>query len=1333
MAYNSANRSERILQNRRFTTDGIALGQEAFTQVLDLGVSEIYLDTAYIPTGSSQIPYSGSSQDQLIVSASVVSPGISNNLPILKFWYRKKLKPSADGTRQAYYFTLSDPSSPTNTVGSDSLLEADQLTNFISPKYTTIPADSVKTTEANPPGFRITVYKSTSATAAGVLPGEAATTDQYVFDYKTGVLSWVSGFQPASNQYVYVTVYQYAGRTLATQQISGYSGSFSGSFQGDGTGLTNLPASSIVGLNLTQIADSTVSASVSAVNNPLTLISSSVNLLTVNKQGQVFANLFTGSFSGSGGGLTNIPAASIVGLNLSQIASGSVTASISPNRGFIVNTNSTITGSLLVSGSIISSGSLLVAPNSILYTNAIQENTTNAGISYVAGTNQHRFTGSVNLQDTLTVRASASFLDTTITGSLLVTQNFTVLGTASFTQITGSSIVIGTNLITLNTDDPVVRFGGITVVDSGSFGTNSTGSLLWDSERNHWIYSNPSGSSYDGGGIMSGPRNSGSLGNESYPAHYSVLRGQGGDHLEGSNVYSSGSNLTINKFSTGSIAGLEILGDLEVTGSSRFTSGVSGSFSGSFRGSVLGTLNATGSLSGSVFGTARLASLEVNGTSSLNGSVTVVGNTFLTSSMPAKSPDGTTGNRYTLVTSQSAWHYSDNVGYPVGTNQWQYNLEGSYFNLFNHNTDTATIIRFIAGFLSSSTPAPIPNGRSYNGVSVSTANSSTSTQPNGYVSFNHGNTTIQYLIDKGFAAVGQKLFNSIGGFASSIQTNSSLAYTFTNTATGTYTVSSSNTNADLLFNSGLLSDNVSVSASRLWRFYDNNSFSLSQTSASQFITTNTTLDTTNAQGLYRFQINTAAPRVIPNTFQDSRFSGLTTNYGFTSSINFSNSSSTGYYELTASLGIGTGSSEPYTYNFIPSNSTQRFRIFYAPLTHISASILVATPTGAFASISRLTAVSRSLSGAPYLTSATYATNITASNCFNPMYNDGTIADISISGTGVSQTGNTSGATSGGTYNTSNVFYDASGNLKGIGTIPTASDVVRLNSAVTFTAPDGTNNFTNKTTLSPSSFTLTGTGYNRLGNTNTMATTSSVYHVAGDFSQPASSGSMAYYGKPNGFDNSSATFTKSSTGTENLGGETYRRNISNDILTYNLPGGTIWNSGSRLGNKDLQVAPAKLVDPGSTSGYWYPASYGDTTKFYIREIQYASGGGLATLTVNLGTTLNAWSSTANGWSVALLLEAQKDSGAGATLLAFEVGAAAISGPTSQTTGNQNPFSNTVNVVYNPTSVASTAYTVTLDFSKGQAVSNGNRIFIIARLNNSGYASHTVPTSLTIAGG
>ena len=1092
MAYNSANRSERLLQNRRFTTDGNTLTQEAFTQVLDLGVSEIYLDTAFIPTGSSQIPYSGSSQDQRIISASIVSPSIVVNLPIAKYWNRKKIKPAGDGTRQVYYFTLSDPSSPTNSVASDQLIESDQQTNFISPKYISIPADASKNTEANPPGYKVQVYKSTSATAAGITES-AITDDNYVFDYKTGVLAWVTGQAPASNQYVYISAYQYIGRTLATQQAAGYSGSFSGSFQGN-VNATGLLTGTVVGALSGSASGSFQGSATGLFSGSFqgTSTGSFSGLVT-----GVGSGSFSGSFRGNGSGLTDLPASSIVGLNLSQTATGSVSASVLPGAtSFQIVSGSSTLLSLTNTGNLTISGSEFIGNNVTAVGNAIVTGSLTAN-------------GATNLNSTLSVAASSSLRNVTVTGSMLITQNLTVLGTASFTAVTSSQITVGASTITLSTDNPAVRFGGILVEDSGSFGTNSTGSLLWDSQEDRWIYVTPSGSTegYNSAILVGGPPNTGSVGQESGLTQGRIMKAVGDDHIGSSLMRETGSAMAID-------------GTLVITGSNLLTN-----------------------------------------------------------------PDGTGISKYSLVTSQSTWHYSDNIGYPVGTNQWNYNLDGSYFNLFNQNTDTATIVRFIAGFLSASTPAPVANSRLYNGVTSAVGSTSTTSQPAGYVSFNHADTTIQYLINKGFALVGQKLFYSIGGFTSAIETNSSLNYTFTNQANGTFSVSSSNTNASLLFGSGLLSDNVSVSASRNWKFYDNNSFTLLHTSASQFVTTNTTLDTTNGDGLYRFQINTAAPSVIPNTYQDSRFTGLVTNYNFTSSIAFANSSSTGYYELTASLGISTGSGN---YTFAPTAATQRFRIFYAPITHINSSIASTTPAGAFTSIQKLTAVSRSLSGAPYLTSATYATNITASNCFNPMYNDGTIAAISISGTGVAQSGNTTSATSGGTYNTSNVFYDGSGNLKTIGMIPTASDVVRLNSAITFTAPDGTNNFTNKSTLSPTTFTLTGTGFNRLGASNTLATTASLYHVAGDFSQPASSGSLAYYGKADGFDNSSATFTKGTTGTENFSGETYRRNISNDVLTFTLPGTTIWNSGSRLGTNDLQVAPAKLIDPGSTSGYWYPA-------------------------------------------------------------------------------------------------------------------------------------------------
>ena len=127
----------------------------------------------------------------------------------------------------------------------------------------------------------------------------------------------------------------------------------------------------------------------------------------------------------------------------------------------------------------------------------------------------------------------------------LINGNLTVIGTASFTYTTASYVNVGASTITLNTDNPAVRFGGINVVDSGSFGTSSTGSLLWDSEKNRWIYSNPSGSTYDGGLLISGPRNTTGLGNEQGTTLNALMKGQGGDHITSSGVFEVSGNVGV--------------------------------------------------------------------------------------------------------------------------------------------------------------------------------------------------------------------------------------------------------------------------------------------------------------------------------------------------------------------------------------------------------------------------------------------------------------------------------------------------------------------------------------------------------------------------------------------------------------------------------------------------------------------------------------------------------------------------------------------------------------------------------------------------------------------
>jgi len=125
--------------------------------------------------------------------------------------------------------------------------------------------------------------------------------------------------------------------------------------------------------------------------------------------------------------------------------------------------------------------------------------------------------------------------DAYISGTLYL-NNVTVFGTQSVAYISSSQLNIGTNLITVNTDTPSIRFGGLAVYDSGS--TGLTGSILWDSQNNHWVYSNPSGSSYSGGMFISGPRTS-TLGSETGTTSCMLMAGQGGDHITSSMIYHS--------------------------------------------------------------------------------------------------------------------------------------------------------------------------------------------------------------------------------------------------------------------------------------------------------------------------------------------------------------------------------------------------------------------------------------------------------------------------------------------------------------------------------------------------------------------------------------------------------------------------------------------------------------------------------------------------------------------------------------------------------------------------------------------------------------------------
>ncbi len=204
----SGSKSSRLLASRRYTHNTLTAAQESFTNVLDLQASEVYTQASKIP--SSGLPYSGSSQN-----GSYYTVGSDN---ILKYWYRQKLTKS-NVNNEVWFFL--DPSGSDSGVGAQ-LINDNQEVNFVSPKYSTA-ALATSTTEDSTPGYLAVLYKSTSATSGSLSGDDIVSTNDYQFDYKTGVVQFMnSEVDPSNSEYCFMTVYQYVGKTLATGvEISG--------------------------------------------------------------------------------------------------------------------------------------------------------------------------------------------------------------------------------------------------------------------------------------------------------------------------------------------------------------------------------------------------------------------------------------------------------------------------------------------------------------------------------------------------------------------------------------------------------------------------------------------------------------------------------------------------------------------------------------------------------------------------------------------------------------------------------------------------------------------------------------------------------------------------------------------------------------------------------------------------------------------------------------------------------------------------------------------------------------------------------------------------------
>jgi len=714
--------------------------------------------------------------------------------------------------------------------------------------------------------------------------------------------------------------------------------------------------------------------------------------------------------------------------------------------------------------------------------------------------------------------------------------------------------------------------------------------------------------------------------------------------------------------------------------------------------------------------------------------------------------------RYAFLVSESAHFYNHNVGYPT-SNAWGSNLEGSYFNNFDSNTDVSEILRFVAGILSSSAPSPFPNTRGIDSFTATEANKTTVTVgdtglPAGNIPIGYTDPHIQYIISQGFTSTGKQLYELVSN--TKIKSDNYYVYhsSFTNDTTS---ISSDGGIDGQLVGLGLLnSPGVTVS---LQTFVKNNDegttysgIGLASTSSIHLFT-NSTPDTTS-NGIELNTIPTANPAVIPAAYIDGKITNISRTNGHPLlfdidgnnpyGINSASISSSGHYQINHRYIVYSGSQTNDSFFDSGVTPTNTDNVFYIPVGKtghadgdVFGTLISQLSTDVSFSDDLITSesfTSRSLSGAPYLNGATWHYSVSASNVFYPLYSNDltitaealTVSDLSISnnenGTAITIADfDTSGFTA-TTQNSSTGVITTAGTVWYSGTdqngsVPNIDSVIHLKKTETLDF-GGTFNGTDTNTILANAQTDEIDPYFRVQHITTTGVEgeSTKYlshrpHVAGHFGHDVDSGSMLLFGSADGQDPSTTT-------QEKFLGEKYRRTIgSSTSLT------TAFDSGSRLSLGsigDLQVKPGYLVNPESSLyGYWYPTDVTSYYKWYLREFDMGNtGGNRTTLTVNLGpdavttTGMTTFDQTTdNRIAIGLIFERQiPGTSTDTRTKVFDIAklnSNYVNDNISAGTAQFNPFSDSIDFRGNfvtGTSVSNGTYTLLLDNGIFQVIDN-----------------------------
>ena len=642
------------------------------------------------------------------------------------------------------------------------------------------------------------------------------------------------------------------------------------------------------------------------------------------------------------------------------------------------------------------------------------------------------------------------------------------------------------------------------------------------------------------------------------------------------------------------------------------------------------------------------------------------------------------------------------VGYPT-IFPWVTGLEGSYFQRFDHSTHISEIGRFIAGVLSSSLDVAdtTPNTKYWNNVSTTHTLGNTTSKSslfNGVLGSSYENAKLSinwtgssyisntatasyrevqdYLLAKGWLQAsdrgtygndtGTNPFH--GSYASRIPTTiqrqnnfSTNRFTVTANAGGSTNASSN----DNYFGLGPL--NLGQPVPYTVRIFASQSFSDNyfdtNPEADATFTTSASVDYTRStfgtsNGLILSEILSSQPAVIPSSFQDGDFnnvSGPINGRKYTGNqTDAANMSASGYYKTyDIKVGLKSGSQEDFTFKSAADSSTR----FYLYTGDIPSDITSGTPTAVISNVNlnrtSFGATSRSLSGAPYLQSLSYAFDYSAevANCFDPAYG---YASTVLTNSNPTDEWRNVGAT---TLSYTTVTVNSSGvqtnnpNIRGVlsadkstqrsvGDLPHIDDIVYCSSSFSFSMIGNVDTTTqNRSTQEATNYDLTfrtqGRNWKNSSQTKTIEDISLFDSEL--IGKSADSGSLIVYTRAQGYDGGSLTGTS-----EQFTGEDFRIQLNNNVTTFSGDAfvsdtyATNDDGDAVLGDYDLQVKPGYLVDPGGNYGYWFPSGFGSGTyKYYIRR--FRTTGNKSTLFVDVGKTLVEWLSSSNGVAVTILFK------------------------------------------------------------------------------------------------